>query len=187
MNHALPVYKIAIKGVKTSAVLEKYAAQDSSVLNLKSEHDFNLFQLLKNAGLQEIAGKIPESVRKGLGYGAGAAIPAAAAGGLLIHQAGNEARDTTEDLRNKALQTALGVGAIGAGLYGLHRATTPDHQKESSANDELLSKLATAGYLDVIFEAEEKAADDQDVRRKLSQCRLLNAEHGIQLFHELLT
>lgn len=193
MTSVLSLYQTAIAGIKKSAVLEKYAEQDSSALSLKSGHDFALFQILKTAGigdaLKTVAGHVPESMRKGLGYGAGAAIPAAVGGGLLINQAGNESRETVEDARNKALQAALGIGTIGAGLYGLHRATSPDTKTAAvdTGADDILCKLATVGYLDTFLDTEAQTTADSDVRRKLAECRMLNAEHGVQLLRELLS
>ena len=52
--------------------------------------------------------------------------------------------------------------------------------------EDILTKFATVGYLDAIFEHKEKTASDDNVRRKVAECRMLNAEHGIQLLRDLL-
>jgi len=141
-------------------------------------------------------------VARGAMYSAGAAVPATLAGSYLIGRGGEESRKSIEDLRNKALQTALGVGGIGAGLYALHRFTRPTKRqnvsyrrneegklvptyvsmsKMSSDTNEtlLLEKLGTVAFLDTILDAQEKTADIQE-------CSALNAEHGIDILRQLL-
>lgn len=215
MNSTL--YREVVAGLRKSALLEEYLGQhtDDELLRTKTAHDVQLFEHVKQASR---AARVMESLRnfagtpmgRGLGYGAGAMVPVTAGGAYLAHRAGEEAKSTSADLRNKALQTALGVGAIGAGLYGLHRLTRPTEQKsvqwardpnsgemvpvtvamsKESASQEnadvLLQKLATVGYLDTILEEQEKNADES-VRQDARECRMLNAEHGIDLLRQLL-
>jgi len=205
-------YTQVVAGLKKSAALEAYLEthDDPSILQTKTAHDQSLFASIKEAGLGDLAAKaMKHPVGRGAAYGLGAAVPAAGAGALLINQAGNESRETVEDARNKALQTALGVGGIGAGLMALNRYIKPTEQKHinygrdasgrmvpmnismskqsSEANERLLlEKLATVGFLDTMLEEQEKHASEQ-VRTDASECRMLNAEHGIDLLRQLLS
>ncbi len=147
---------------------------------------------------------------RGAAYGLGAAIPATAGGAYLVHRAGEESRESIEDARNKALQTALGVGGIGAGLLAMNHLMKPTTSKNvsyardpdtgkmvpvnahlskmSSAQDEeevLLEKLATVGFLDSLLEDQEKHANVQ-IRQDAQECRMLNAEHGVDILRKLL-
>jgi hypothetical protein len=170
------VYQLLMPRLQASADLEKHA--DARTLLTKACTDVVTLGLLKTAA---------SPLMKGLMYGAGAAIPATAAGSYLIHRAGKESRKTTEDIRNKALQTALGIAAIGGGLYALHRSQ--GGQKAASVQEDpqiLLEKLATVGFLDVLFEEQQHQADP-NLRYKAAECQLLNAEHGVDLLRQLLT
>lgn len=205
-------YAHVLAGLKKVAAIDTYltAHADEAVLQTKTAQAQQLFTFVKEAGIRELAAKaLKHPVGRGAAYGLGAAIPATAAGSLLINQAGNESRDTIADARNKAIQTALALGGIGAGLYGLHRLTTPTQQesvsyttnpetgemvpaaftmsKQSSDNNvaPLLEKIATVGFLDTMLEAQEKNANE-DIRRDAHECRMLNAEHGIDLLAQLL-
>jgi hypothetical protein len=191
------LYHTLQRGFAHSNLFEKHAAEGDEVLAAKALNDLALFEAVKEAAInwgaaRELAGKaMQHPVGKGLAYGTGAAIPAAAAGSYLIGRAGDEARQTTEDVRNKALQTALGVGAVGAGLYGLHRLTQPSQEaapKQASAETDeiLLEKLSTVGFLDTLFVEQEKHGADESVRHEALECRMLNAEHGIDLLKQLL-
>lgn len=216
MNAAF--YTKVIAGLKKSAALEAYLEthDDPEILATKTAHDRQLFDQVKEgqggmlSKLRGVAGKVMENpVGRGAAYGLGAAVPAAGAGALLINQAGNESRKTVEDARNKALQTALGVGGIGAGLMAMNRLMKPTTTKNvawgrdpqtgqmvptsahmskmSSAQEEeqLLEKLATVGFIDTLLEDQEKHADAQ-VRKDAHDCRMLNAEHGVDILRKLL-
>jgi hypothetical protein len=136
--------------------------------------------------------KVPEGVRKGLAYGAGATVPVAAGGAYLMHRGGEEAKDTATHIRNQALITALGVGGVGAGLMGVHRALTPAQKGPvktgAVAKEEtvLIEKLATVGFLDTILEAQEKSGADASIRQDAAECRRLNAEHGVDILQRML-
>lgn len=202
-------YQTVIKGLRESAALEDYLNKraDDHVLETKTAHDVQLFQQVKEASIADLARSAAGST---LGKSLAVAAPATAGGAYLLHRAGEEARDTSADLRNKALQTGLGLAGIGAGLYGLHRLTQPNTtqsvrteydpttgtmgpmrltmSKRSSVQEapqQLLEKLATVGFLDTVLEAQEKHADAQ-VRQDAQECRLLNAEHGIDILRQLL-
>lgn len=209
----LKLYTNVLRAVHTAQALEKYAATsgDEDALQLKAQIAGHVLEQLKTAGIGALAkGALKSPLGKGLMYGAGAAIPATAGGAYLIHRGGEEAKGVSEDLRNKALQTALGVGAVGAGLYGMHRLTQPTQSesvnwqydprtgertpvsgytaKQSSAVEPaqtLIEKLATVSFLDEVFANQEKTAA-QDTRQDAHECRLLNAEHGLDILSQLL-
>jgi hypothetical protein len=203
------IYQLLMPRLAASANLEKQASDEA--LTTKAATDTVTLGLLKTAA---------SPLMKGLLTGAGVAIPATAAGSYLIHRAGREGRKTTEDIKKKAIQAALGVAAIGGGLYALHRArasdappaapapviiaappttpaapadaaapVAPAEVKTSAANescDALLEKLATVGFLDVLFEDQQCTSDDDATRTKAAECQLLNAEHGVDLLRQLL-
>ena len=175
------VYQLLMPRLQASADLEKQA--NEKTLITKAATDVVTLGLLKTA-----AGPL----MKGLMYGAGAAIPATLAGGYLINRAGKESRKTTEDIRNKALQTALGIAAIGGGLYALHRTMgqqpQPEQIRTASVREDpniLLEKLATVGFLDVLFDEQQRHGEG-NLRTKAAECLLLNAEHGVDLLRQLL-
>lgn len=213
-------YTQVVAGLKKSAALEAYLEthDDPELLQTKTAHDRQLFDMVKEGKgellgkARALAGRVMENpVGRGAAYGLGATIPAAAGGAYLINRAGEESRKSIADARNKALQTALGVGGIGAGLMAMHRLTQPNTvknvayardpqtggmvpthvsmSKRSSAQEPeetLLMKLATVGFLDTLLEDQEKHANAQ-VRQDAQECRMLNAEHGVDILKQLLT
>lgn len=109
------------RSISTSAQLEKIAESQNLALREKAvlakiAVDAEIFDLIKTA-LNPWAKK----VLTGMAVGGGAAVPAGLAGSALLGQAEEKAKRTTADIRNKVLQTALGLAGIGGGLYGLHR------------------------------------------------------------------
>jgi hypothetical protein len=200
MDDLQKVYQLLMPRLRASADLEKQASADALIT--KAATDAVTLGLLKHA-----AG----ALAKGLMYGAGAAVPVGLMGSLLIRQAGGESRKSLEDARNKALQTALGIAAIGGGLYALHRTMKPDTktttayqrhpgtgelvpvkqlQSKISAAQEmpeiLVEKLATVAFLDVLFENQRAHGEDGATRQKAAECLLLNAEHGADILRQLL-
>lgn len=117
------LYTQIVERLRDSADATKVASIHSSdaLLSAKSAHDLGTLQLIKEA---VSAGQVAKLLGGGLLAGAGAAVPAYFAGSHLI-QKGEEAaqrqqEEAAKNFRNKALQVALGVGGIGAGLMGLH-------------------------------------------------------------------
>ena len=207
----LTLYREVTAALNKAAVLEKYAAADPSneKLSWKAEQARNLFDYIKTAGVADLAARaMAHPVGRGAMYAAGAAIPATAAGAYLIHRGGEEARETASDVRNKALQVALGVGGVDAGLMGINRLLKPSQQtsesygrspsgdmqllnryvnKTGSVDEELLlEKFATTGFLDTLLEDQEKNGADESIKRDARECRYLNAEHGVDILRQLL-
>lgn len=180
------VYDILMPRLRASEDLEKQASADA--LTTKAATDSVTLALIKSAAAGPIA--------KGLMYSAGAAIPASLVGAGLIDRAGQESRKTVEDARNKALQAALGIAAIGGGMYALHRTMgAPSDQRgsgmtrQASAQPDapsLLEKLATVGFLDTLFENQRTQSQDESTQRKAAECQLLNAEHAVDILRQLL-
>lgn len=207
MPSRIRMYGNLLRELRTAASLEKNAAftKEASDLQAKTIQNCELFGLLKQAAIDWA------TLSKPLAWGLGVGVPATAGGAYLLHRAGEEARDTAGDIRNKALQTAGGLAALGGGLYGLHRLTKkPEEQtsinygfdpegnmtplnayvnKTSSAKDSpetLLEKIATVGYLDELLAHQEKTGATEEIQNDATFCRALNAEHGVDLFNQLL-
>lgn len=118
--HDEAFYRDIVGALHRSAQFEKRAAAgDLTALQTKAIHDLDLLGRLKEA--VEVA-PLMSAAKRGLMFGGAATIPAVAGGSYLLHKAHKEREQTVEDIRNKALQVALGVGGIGAGLMGLHHA-----------------------------------------------------------------
>ena len=165
------LYHDVIGALRLSTELEKRAtAGDHYALRRKAAHDLALLGQVKEAGWAEVA----PTVKKGLIGGAAAAVPLTASGVYLIHDANEKAKD----FRNKAL---LGTAGIGAGLLALHHGLKHPTEKTAADIQPLLIKLATVNFIDEVCAAEEAKAPNDD----LHAVRLLNAEHGVALLHEL--
>lgn len=181
-------YYDVIGALYKSQQLEKRAAAgDQHALTVKASHDLDLMAHLKVAGWAEMA----PVAKKALVGGAAAMLPVTAGGAYLMHKA----NDTAENVRDKALQTALGVGGVGAGLLALHHGLSSRREaapapsvKTAADHHELLTKLATVSYLDDVLATEEQRTQrtDPDAYKEAHACRLLNAEHGVQLLRDLL-
>ena len=208
-------YGEILNALHLSAALEKTAAVDTATLDTKVAHDWLLFQTVKEAGMLDGALQAAKSfgqtgVGKGMAIAGGAMVPVGLGGAALVSHASNKAKENTADMRNKALQVALGVGGVGAGLMGLNSYLKPKKQqyasygrdprsgrmvmqsaginKQSSADDTepLLQKLATVGYLESVFEDQEQYGTTKEARARARECRLLNAEHGVAILRDLL-
>ena len=183
-------YQQIVYALGRASEFEKQAENgDALALHHKANHAFHVMGLVKSAidwkSLAQVAGK---QVGKGALVGTGAAIPAAGAGAYLINKADEAASRQQEDLRNKALQVALGVGGVSAGLMGvnhlLNRQGGAPGVKQASTD--LVEQLATVGYLEAIFEEGEKCAASIDDKEAMGAYRLLNAEHCVHLLQQLL-
>jgi hypothetical protein len=120
-------YRDVIGALRRSAQLEKRAAAgDLTALRTKAAHDLATLDQLKEA--LDLA-----PLQRGLLFGSAATVPAVAGGAYLLHKAHQEREQATEDIRNKALQVALGVGGIGAGLMGMHHALSSGGNRPAPA------------------------------------------------------
>jgi hypothetical protein len=181
MDELRKVYDILMPRLQASEDLEKQASEKALIT--KAGTDLATIGLLKHAATGPLM--------KGLMYGAGASVPVGLMGAGLISHAGGESRKTIEDARNKALQAALGIAAMGGGLYALHRtmgAPQQDQVRQASVQEPelLVEKLATVAFLDTLFEEQRTQNADEATRQKAAECQLLNAEHGVDILRQLL-
>lgn len=189
-----------MKSVDTSNNLEKIACafkDDKEVFEKASAAkilvDAEVFALVKKAGL---ASELGRKALTGAAYGAGAAVPAALGGAYLLDRAGDETKETTEDIRNKVLQTALGLSGIGAGMYGLHRLTGGGPllqagmrgEKQASSDtgrvEELVEKLATVGMVDDMLNQINTSSISEDAKKLAAELKIINRGYGVQLLYE---
>lgn len=194
-----------LRSVNTSKQLEKIASdfQDDPEIfekaaTVKIMVDAEIFSMIKKAG---VMGELGRKALTGAAYGTGAALPVALGGSYLLDRAGDETKETTEDIRNKVLQAALGVGGIGAGLYGLHRLVGGDpvdinqignalqgrkKQAAHDANDaeELVEKLAAVGMIEEMLDRVNVENLSSDAQKLAAEIRIINRGYGVQLLHE---
>lgn len=173
----------AYKNLSTSKLLEKLAEDGDSALQEKvalarAALDDELFYHVKAAGW------LPASrLARGALLATGAAVPLGLAGYWLK----NQISDTGDELRNRVIQTALALAGVGAGLYGLHRATTGGEKEASDEQeymDEAITKLATVGVVEGILDALPATLSD-DAKKLAAEIRILNRGYGTQLLREL--
>ncbi len=186
------------RSISTSAQLEKIAESKSPALQEKSTLakiaiDAEIFDFIKTA-LNPWAKKI----LTGMAVGGGAALPAGLMGSALLGQAEEKAERTTSDIRNKVLQSALGLAGIGAGLYGLHRLGGGESvgglidkirgPKQASANsslpDDAIEKLATVGMIDALMDEVANGVSDE-TKKLAAEIKILNRGYGVKLLHEI--
>jgi len=183
------------KSISTSTQLEKIAETQSEALRekaimVKIAVDAEIFDFIKIAMNPWV-----KKILTGLAVGGGAAVPTGMAGSLLLSQAEEKAKRTTADIRNKVLQSALGVAGIGAGLYGLHRLSGGEPvdvneligkkaSDSKSLPDDAIEKLATIGMIDALLdEVPENVSND--TKKLASEIKILNRGYGIRLLYEL--
>jgi len=187
-----------LRSVNTSKQLEKIASdfQDDPEVFEKASAvkilvDAEIFGMIKQAGIASTLGR---KALTGAAYGVGAGLPVALGGSYLLGRAGEETRETTGDIRNKVLQTALGVGGIGAGLYGLHRlmggepvSLRSGEKKASFQEDEvteLAEKLAAVGLIEEMLDRVDTEKLSEDAQKLATEIRVINRGYGVQLLHE---
>lgn len=173
----------AYKNLSTSRLLEKLAENGDSALQGKTTLaraalDDELFHHVKSAGW------LPASrLARGALLATGAAVPI----GLAGHWLKNQITDTGNELRNRIVQTALALAGVGAGLYGLHRATTEGEKEASDEQefmDEAVTKLATVGVIEGILDALPSTLSE-NAQKLAAEIRILNRGYGTQLLREL--
>jgi len=182
------------RSVDTSNRLEKiaqYYADDETVktaaLRAKVAVDAEVFALVKRAALKS---EMAQNALKGLAYSAAPLAGAGLVGHSLLSKAKHDAEEATSDVRNKVLQTALGLGGIGAGLYGLNRLAegTDGQEKESADHEatigELVEKLATVGKIEDNFSSLDIEKLTPDAQKLAYELRVLNQGYGVQLLYE---
>lgn len=148
------------------------------------------------------------SLAKPLAWGAGIGIPVVGGGALagshLLDKFYDRSEEATANIRNKVLQTALGLAAIGGGLYGLHRLSggaplqsffsspqgTPTQEtppKEAAANTlpgDVIEKLATVGVIEDMLGSLPASTPD-DATKLATEIFVLNRGYGMNLLYEI--
>ena len=109
-SRALGKLAASTTGDRATNVLREKMASDARVVDLLEKTAVGLPAVFKTI-------KVPEALKKGLGYGAGAAVPLGLAGAGLVGMAGNEAEDRMTSMLGKGM---AGVAALGVGAYGMH-------------------------------------------------------------------
>jgi hypothetical protein len=127
---------------------------------------------------------------KGLGYGAGAAVPLGLVGSALVDRGAEQGHAEAEATRQLISDAAMGLGAAGLGMYMLENMNeSPEiYQKSASHHDaaklEFAEKLATIGAVDVILE-DLKAHGDPARQKLAEEAQHINNAYLVQLFSEL--
>lgn len=181
------------RGVNTAKRLEKIAAQfhdDVEIVKSASEARElvidEVFDMCKKAGaISAKALTAGDAALKGLGWGVGLGVPAIGVGAYLSHKS----EDATADMRNKILQTGLGLAGIGAGLYGLHRLANQGEKQASSSDDkyaELVEKLAAVDHVESTLAKASLEKLSGDAAKLAREVRTLNRAYGVQLLHEAM-
>jgi len=180
------------RGVDLSQRLSKiaeYFADDEQVktaaLEAKIAVNAEVFDLVKCANYGQMASK-------GLAYAGLPILGAGAVGYGLLEKAKGDAAEATADIRNKVLQTGLGLGAIGAGLYGLHRAvgSGPILGQQKTSEDaesivaELVTKLAAVAKIEEDLARVDLEKLSEAARAEALEVRLLNQDYGVRLLYE---
>lgn len=180
------------EGIRRSRQLEKMAGVVTGddlvrVLASKAENDYATFSFAKEASIgQTVAnyGKAFASNPAGKGFlmAAGAAVPAVAAGNMISDHA-------TEQARNRALETAGGIAALGGTMYGLHHMM--NRNKTASADEEAqvdaaIEKLASIGYLDELLAEAISASTDEEQKKLAAEVRCMNREYGVEILGNLI-
>ena len=195
--------------VELSNKLEKVAASykdDPEVLTktlvVKLSVDNQAFDIVKEAlDLNAL-----KTLGKPLAWGLGVGAPAVLGGRHLINKFYDRSEEATGDVRNKILQTALGLAAIGGGLYGMHRLTggaplggyPPEKKtekpaapkpKEKAASlntlpEEAIEKLATVGVVEGMLSSLPASTPDETLKLA-AEIRVLNRGYGMHLLYEI--
>lgn len=207
------------ESILASKRLEKLAqvyADDNEVLEkiaaAKVRVDDEIFGVAKEAGALDWARKAVSwagpkgSIGRGLATGgavsAGLSIPAYLAGSSLLEKGRKETEETARSIRNRVLEGALGVGALGAGMYGLHKLMGGSQggkapggngllgmlpklgSDEKARVEETLEKLATVGTIESMLDMLPDTIDEE-TRKLASELRVLNRSYGVHLLHGL--
>lgn len=154
------------QAVETSLLLaEKRAslrASDPAHTALRERQalvDFAAFDLVKQAGLEEVL----QLSKKPLAWGLGLGLPALGVGHALVSDARHQGQALIRDARNQALLTAAGIGGMQSLGDLLRHARTPSPSHEEPSSAEAPHKIAAAMMVDDVLEV---ACADADPRVK---------------------
>lgn len=189
------------EALELSDVLEKRAGTEQRAMEKKALIDFAIFGHFKRGGWEEMA-PVARSAMKGLGWGAGLAIPGVIGGNMLM----NKARDNTEhvmhDARNQALilggAKALGDAFGGAAKSVAGSMTAPNQfehtQEETYPSGDMYKLLNTMKLsydaslmekLSVVMKIDEALEPLAVLDKSAQECLLINREIGVGLLKEM--
>jgi len=209
------------RSVLASKRLEKLAQlyeNDTEVIEKIAEAkirvDNEIFEMTKKAGAgweatkrffksrTGLPGVAQKSLVGGAAAGVGLGLPTYMVGSGLLEKGREQTEATAADIRNKVLQTALGVGGIGAGMYGLSKLMGKDQapgasqggglmgllpkfgSDENAFVEETLEKLAAIGTIEGMLDSLPENVDDE-TKKLAMEIRMLNHSYGVHLLHGL--
>jgi hypothetical protein len=162
-----------VSGDQAASALAEKAAADASLYTLLEKTANRLIENLKTM-------KTP--LLKGLGYGAGLAVPAVIAGKYLINDA--------EDSAKNVIYPALGAAGVGAGLYGLSQlfgSSAPASGPRRKQASEDLIKQGSAAFMvaaDLIKVASE--TDDEELKKLAEEALQVALAHVADVVGDLV-
>lgn len=165
-------------------------AESEKLAALRRQVDSDIVESLKKeANVLSAFAKHPaaRNIGKGVGLGVGAGVPLYAAGSALSGKVSDDANAVTENARNRALETALGVGATAVGTYGLgkgiehlsNRGVLPEGQKIASLYP-AEENFKTAIYVDALL-------SEVPETEKTAEVREMNQEFAVDLLCDALS
>lgn len=206
------------ESILASKRLEKLAqayADDTEVLEKIAEAkvrvDDEIFEMAKEASPKWQAlkqmfsasgpkGALMKGLAGGAGVGVGLGVPAYLVSRGAAKDWQESAEETARSVRNRVLEGALGVGALGAGMYGLHKlmggkspaadgkglmGMLPKMGSDEKARvEETLEKLATVGTIESMLDMLPTTLDGE-TQKLAAELRVLNRSYGVHLLHEL--
>lgn len=148
--------------------------------------------------LKEAAGLAPalRTTGKALLTTAGVLLPVVGAGGYLLHRTKMKADEIARDTRNKILQAALGAGAVGGGLYGLHKllesrepsktaSVSKIAEDETHVLDDAMAKLATVAAIECLLDNIPETVPE-NTQKLAAELRALNRGYGMRILYSLV-
>lgn len=141
----------------------------------------------------EVLPGVGESFKRGLGYGTGIGVPLVGGGAYLAHRARKESEATVANIRNQVLLTALGLGGLGLGAYGIRNAMSKQSSDRSELSDsamaeqqELSEKLGSVGMLEDLLDQVDFEKLSSEAQAEYLQTRALNRGYGVRLLYEAM-
>lgn len=164
-------------------------AVSTAAMQVKLAVDAETFSIIKEA-----AGWFLPALKSAGKYaliGTGLMAPVAMTARYAINKARETAEKTTEDVRNKLLQTALGIGVIGGGIYGLKKLLSGDDDSPKTAEDEshilddAMSKLATVVAIECMLDSVQDTVSEE-TQKLAAELHALNRGYGMQILYALV-
>lgn len=143
---------------------EKVAYEDAVYLSLYKQAG-----VLDHIPTGDAARELGKKMLTGGAYATGATVPLVAGGSYLSDK-------STSDARDKALQAAGGVAAMGAGMYGIHKLTSGEKRASHNAH---MRDFTNTVFIDACL---RNAGNDE----KTASMREFNREYGVFLLNAMM-